>query len=441
MQQQPETLQVSPQISQRWWSNLFKSSSLSLIWMESLLIATPLLVICFTVLFNPGNGKGFVSTVISKPEWYFIALVFSIEALRDRLRIKDFKQAERDADEPYVLLALIFILVAAVLAALATLAALGLPAEHTVPTSYVMQNGSEDLNLGAAAIAVQQPPMKSTNISLLQYLAIPIFLMCAVWSARSKVAWKREEHRDLEQRSLLVEVGAPRMYNVEKTGRAKAFYDAVAAVYNERNDKTKGIRSAHNVIVQSILCIPRTPTSGISVLDIGAGSGYNVYNSLRNDSGIDWTAFDVSPKMIQKFQQDFPQVTAIVGDCLSPDLENLGMDKKFDVIVLSFALSSMRKSIDFDCLARLLKPSGFVLVADIHPGYVAKSPSFDIKVGRDTHALKLRKVDPLMLEEEAKVKFSRAKWQLFSNERGEIYSYFLHFQMIVASPTQSKSSA
>lgn len=407
----------------------FDFESFPLIAIEALLIATPILVICTTVMVNPVKGKGFVDTVLTKPEWYFITLVFCIEAFRDWLRIHDRTRAVEES--PGLLTSLALILLGVVLAVSATLASLSGHAP-SVPTAPLVE---QVVGISTSTHVMTTPSIslsttkvsKSDDLPLLQILSVPLFLLSALWSGYSKVAWKQVERQSKEDGALLADIARPRVYNAEKAGRAKAFYDAVAAAYNERNDKTKGIRSAHNILVEQIYEVARRTNDGIAVLDIGAGSGYNVYNSLRNEKAIEWTALDVSGRMLKKFKDDFPQALTMEGDCLEL-LPQLSRDKKFDVVVLSFVLSSMPRTLDFEQLAGILKPNGVVLLTDIHPGYIAKSPCFDIEVDHEVHALRLRKVEPLVLEREASAHFERDTWQLFDNERGETYAFVMRLQ-------------
>jgi SAM-dependent methyltransferase len=66
----------------------------------------------------------------------------------------------------------------------------------------------------------------------------------------------------------------------------------------------------------------------------------------------------------------------------------------YDVILLSFVLSSMQSLPDFTELARVLAPGGTLLVTDIKPGYTHAKPLYRVRVEEDEVALRTVPVDP-----------------------------------------------
>jgi hypothetical protein len=133
--------------------------------------------------------------------------------------------------------------------------------------------------------------------------------------------------------------------------------------------------------------------------------------------------------MTEKFTEAFPGVPAITGDFQDLPSCLAGVSQTYDVVVLCFSMSSMVDELDLRVLRNTLNPGGAVIVADIHPGYIAKSPRFDIEIGAKVHALELRKVEPLVLEHQGrKAGMLRTEWQIFENERGEVYSFVLQFE-------------
>lgn len=371
-------------------------------WQEVLLVAIPIFVIVLAVAFSPPADKGFWATITAKPEWYFLALVFCIEGHRDRQRALD-----KSDDVGIFLIALAAVI--AGLAAAASVAVLPAPQHASKPVAFI--EGLLD--------KLQNP---------LQFFSIPLFLLSAGWSWYSKWRMNSLEAEAATQRSLREAIAQPKLYNVYKEGAVERFYDQVASVYNKRNDNTKGIREAQDRVISEIRQAARSqPTRKTSVLDIGGGTGHNLYVSLRGEDGLEWTSLDISTGMTKKFRESFPGARALNGDCMRL-AECLKPNERFDAIVLSFALSSMPRSADLSVLRAYMNPGGAVFVTDIHPGYVQKSPCFDIDVDGARHALQLRKVEPLVLEQQADAAgFCRASWQIFRNERGEVYSYFIRF--------------
>jgi SAM-dependent methyltransferase len=400
------------------------TNSVGWILTELSLIAIPIFVICVTVFFNPAPSKGFFATIVSKPEWYFISLVFCIEAVRDNYRIDRKMRSEEES--AHILYAIFFTVIAAVSSGLATHATLGAAQINSDASSqalHVIVNSTPAVNLASGAA--------TKPVQMLGLFSIPIFFCSAFWSAYSKQKLKQIERDEREDSDILSKSGRPRIYSVYRPGRVRDFYDVVADAYNSRNTKTKGIRDAQEIIIKAIRLRVQALKKGktLNVLDIGGGTGYGVYHSLRSEERVFWTSLDISPKMKGKFSEVFEGKTAITGDCLDfSTFTPLLSGKKYDIVVLSFALTSMARNIDFAELRKICNPGSIVLVADIHPGYVSKSACFDIDVGGQTHKLVLRKVDPLVLEGEALLAgMKRADWKIFENERSEVYSFFLSF--------------
>jgi SAM-dependent methyltransferase len=380
------------------------------------LIAVPIVVLVLTVFFNPSPTKGFFATLTSKPEWYFIALVFCVEALLDCLRIK--QKAYENVFDGRTGWALVRTITAAVLAGLAMHATLS----NTVINSPL--SPAVPGVLGFLAAIFQN--------SSLHIAAIPFFFFCSLFYATTKFKLIEIEKEEDDNNNLWHNARRPRMYTVDRPGRVRCFYDIIAAVYTERNRMTKGIRHAQDSVVDTIRnSIKASRLDKFRVLDIGGGTGYGAFNLLRKEEKLDWTSLDISPRMTDKFAENFGGGIAITGDCL--DLGNKiysAKAEKYSVIVISFALSSMPSNVNFGKLSSILEDDGLVLIADIHPGYISKSPYFDVDVDNRTYALTLRKVEPLILEDEASAKFRRISWKIFNNERGEVYSFYLGFKKI-----------
>lgn len=404
-----------------------KISTFSTGWIltELCLIAIPIVVICVTVFFNPAPTKGYWLTITSKPEWYFISLVFCIEAVRDNYRIDRKMRSEEES--AHILHAIIFTVIAAVFSGLATLASLGVVQHDAQAASQAIANSAGAIIANDANVLMIKPAY------MLPFFSVPIFFVSAIWTAVSKWRLKQIEQEEKEDSEALSQSARAKIYNVYRPGCVRDFYDVVADAYNSRNTKTKGIRDAQEIIIGSIRQRMQAVKKGktLDVLDIGGGTGYGIYHSLRSEARVSWTSLDISPKMRGKFIEVFAGRTAITGDCLDfKSLMPLLGGRKFDVVVLSFALTSMERNISFADLKSILNPGATVLVADIHPGYVSKSACFDIDVGNQVHKLVLRKVDPLVLENEALLSgLKRADWKIFENERCEVYSFFLNFSV------------
>ena len=381
---------------------------------EHVLLAIPIVVLLLAIAFSPHPSKGFLTTITSKPEWYFLALVFCIEAHRDREKIVS---KTRGSDN----MGIIFMTIATVLSAFAAGASVAPVQAAFFPSPA---NSGELATWWEVLLSQVQTP--------LQLVAIPIFLFSACWCFFSKRGLRIMEDEEADQLRVLT-ASNTHVYPIGRKNSVRKFYDAVASEYNKRNDKTKGVRDASNQVVESIRNLSYKPVENkrLSVLDLGGGTGHNIYNLLRSVGNLDWMSVDLSPRMTEKFRENFPDVKAITADCSDLSKCLAEFNQTFDVIILCFSLSSMIEDIDLKDIHKTLNVGGILLIADIHPGYITKSPRFDIEIGAQTHALELRKVEPLILEYRAReAQMVRSDWHLFKNERGEVYSFVLKFDRV-----------
>lgn len=385
---------------------------------ETILIAIPLIIICVVAAIKLSSDTGLLSTVSTKPEWYFIALVYCLEALRERTRLGELNGSPKYASG--VQFAIVCTIVAAILAVIATLDSLGVFAAKV-----------------AAATATLPSTTEPKAINQLHIIAIPCFLLAAFWSGITKIAVKRAEyawHADFE---AMTSIRRPRLFRYSDSKKVAKFYDLIAAIYDRRNEGAKELRRAQRRIVTEIRSLLRADDPGkmVSVLDIGGGTGTNVYSALLEEPHVKWTYIDSSTVMAAKFQEDYESAaggapTILVGDALSIEtaLDVSAYKEHFDFAILSFSLSSMPANPEFRKLAAMLKPGARVLIADIHPGYVAKSPFFDVPSDGDVLHLELRKVESLLIERDANgAGLVRDSWDVYLNRRGEAYCYFVAF--------------
>lgn len=394
-----------------WVSNLLS---------EHVLLAIPIVVLLVTIAFMPHASKSFIGTIASKPEWYFLALVFCIEAHRDRAKVT----SKGGGDDS---VGMIFLAIAAVLSALAAATSV---TSSSLPTAAATSVSAVSAPSGREEELPWLEMLTSQVQTPLQRFAIPAFFLSALWSFVSKRRLRVIEDEDADQLRVLTASNV-RVYPLGRKNAVRNFYDAVASEYNKRNDKTKGIRNASDLVVQTVRSRATGRPAGqrLSVLDLGGGTGHNTYNLLRSVSNIDWVSVDISPGMTEKFTEAFPGIPAVTGDFQDLPSCLAGVKQTYDVIILCFSMSSMVDELDLGGLSRALNPGGAVIVADIHPGYIAKSPRFDIEIGAKIHALELRKVEPLVLEHQGReAGMLRTEWQIFENERSEIYSFVLQFE-------------
>jgi len=129
-------------------------------------------------------------------------------------------------------------------------------------------------------------------------------------------------------------------------------YDVLAAEY-ERN-----IPNYYDSTKEAIEILYRSTANGTKVLDVGCGSG--LATKLLLDKGLEVTAIDLSPKMVEYAKERNPAAHIIQGDFLNyPFAEN------FDAVIALAFIHLFPKDIAtqaFVKISNLLKPSGLLYV-------------------------------------------------------------------------------
>ena len=152
---------------------------------------------------------------------------------------------------------------------------------------------------------------------------------------------------------------------------AISFYDAIAADYNTNFKSSDKLVKTQDAVADQIDATLESVGSGSDgkrgkILDLGGGTGLLAqYYSSRRD--IDWVACEPAARMRERYVELFRNRNLLKPRIESWDLDQATKelkDEKFDVIVLSFVLSSLEKLPKFAPLKSLLKESGILILAD-----------------------------------------------------------------------------
>ena len=153
---------------------------------------------------------------------------------------------------------------------------------------------------------------------------------------------------------------------------AVVFYDAAAPFYNNRNTgKYLATYAEIEASIQALL----PSIDGISVCDVGGGTGTLLRWFLNKN--VSWTNIDVSQKSLQIFSTEFAahkQKSLRVKDVRAERFLEAG--EKFDVIVMSYLLSSLDQLPDLNQVKEAMSDSSLFVVAENHFDYVNKNPRY-----------------------------------------------------------------
>lgn len=132
------------------------------------------------------------------------------------------------------------------------------------------------------------------------------------------------------------------------------------------------------------------PREGMRVLDIGCGTGTNL--SFYHPAGCEVFGIDLSPAMVEMARKKLgDRAEILLGDASQmPYVDNL-----YDLVTTVMTLHEMPDQIRSTVISemiRVLKPNGYILITDFHPGpirfpkgwmYKSIALVFEIAAGRE----------------------------------------------------------
>lgn len=154
--------------------------------------------------------------------------------------------------------------------------------------------------------------------------------------------------------------------------RVVEFYDAVAPLYNNRNT---GKYLATYVEIDAAIRSLLPSVEGISVCDVGGGTGTLLRWFLRNE--VKWSNIDISRRSLNVFESEFASYinkTIRIRDVRAEKFLEPG--EFFDVVVMSYLLSSLDRLPDFAQIRGAMREHSILVVADNHFDYVQKNPRY-----------------------------------------------------------------
>ncbi len=206
------------------------------------------------------------------------------------------------------------------------------------------------------------------------------------------------------------------------------FYNTIAKMYDERNSKK--LLESHRRVIEEIEN-HLNEDRNYNILDLGGGTGKLITNHFFNKENITWTYVDKSTSMIKKFQEimdEAPLRTEIIVEDID-NIHNRLKGKKFDVIIISWVLSSMPHNPDFSLLKNLLADNGILIITDNDQAHSSLNPYYDFIIEGESYALEIRPINPLELEEElTEIGYKRINSMCTKDDRGGPFSFQLTFK-------------
>lgn len=184
---------------------------------------------------------------------------------------------------------------------------------------------------------------------------------------------------------------------------AADFYQVIATRYDQRN--SGALLDTQREIVRRISA-RALDRPDLRVLDLGGGTGREIATHFFDHPTIRWSYVDFCSAMVDQFRRNIRGTT--LADRVTVHIEDVTSaigrlpGGSFDVVLLSFVLSSMPTWPDFRAVGSLLAPGGVLVVADIDPAYTALKPCYEVAVDGRTYSLRTTPVRPLRILRKAR---------------------------------------
>lgn len=155
-------------------------------------------------------------------------------------------------------------------------------------------------------------------------------------------------------------------YDIVPLSKAAEFYDRIAPYYNRRNT---GKYLATYVEIYQAIATFCSQLDGANIADLGGGTGFLLHRLQQH--AVRWLNVDISRGALKVFEEDFNfykfksmRMLDVSRDTFFKPAED------FDVIVMSYLLSSMDGTPNLPQIRSAMKDDSVLIVADNHASYV-----------------------------------------------------------------------
>ena len=180
---------------------------------------------------------------------------------------------------------------------------------------------------------------------------------------------------------------------VFETSNAVQFYNEIAERYDAR--QSDELLETQYAVIRAA----RRTLSGrdrATVLDLGGGTGAEIGTHFAPRDQLRWVYVDLSGSMVHLFSRNLRKAhmktTIILGDAEEQAEFFIEEGNRFDLVIMSWLLSSLPRSLSIEKLVPLLKADGRLIIADAHPQNLKARPLYGVSLGEKRVALRLRSV-------------------------------------------------
>jgi ubiquinone/menaquinone biosynthesis C-methylase UbiE len=254
------------------------------------------------------------------------------------------------------------------------------------------------------------------QIPLIYFIVVSIVACLAgYWLARKRSLQMRDSVDD------------QKFNRVFETKESVVFYGEIADKYDERN--TDELLQTHRDVVTEIKRYVGTRTKS-DIFDIGGGTGRTIAEHFYDSTIVRWIYVDACSKMVDRFRYNMSgvQLRTEAHVMTLNEAYNYFSSVKFDLIVMSFLISSLSERPDFIRISQLMSPGGLLIVADADPAYTRIRPYYSFTINDESVALRTNPIHNLELRSLCEKSGLMECSVRPVMKRGVIYSYVAVFQ-------------
>ena len=205
------------------------------------------------------------------------------------------------------------------------------------------------------------------------------------------------------------------------------FYDKVAKHYDHfvSSDFNRTHAELNRFIARRLeLGAPTT------FLDLGGGTG-KILSAFETAPNLKWVYCDASQQMFRLFSDKYGG-SPVLENAAHKDAEEFlrTEPKEYDIILVSFLISSMSYDLDLNLLKRRLTNDGLLIIVEANPSYSETKPRFKMedKVERKfRYTLKIKPVDAPSLATRAALVGLKIQDLISCDQGTKPYSYIATF--------------
>lgn len=204
------------------------------------------------------------------------------------------------------------------------------------------------------------------------------------------------------------------------------FYDEISDYYNSRNIEV--LYQVHQRVIRDLDKLLLNKRG--SVTDVGSGTGIQIAAHFSSYKDVVWYSIDGSVKMQGKFKF-YMSDAAMQCEYISENVQSCKWDtiEKSNVVLVCFVLTSTDDRSWLLKICEYMPVGARLLIADIHPTTISRSPIYDFEVGDKRWELELVPCYQDVIAQKLKRKgLEQIAFDIYNDQIGREYAYYASYE-------------